>query len=110
MSRIKFAALILGSFAGVAAMGAANAATPDTAVPKQVVRFSEGSLATSDGVDQLYRRIVAAAKQVCPEASNNDLRALGQSESCRQAAVSRAIASIHNSQLAALSAGHSKNG
>jgi UrcA family protein len=108
-SRAKFASLLLGSLAGVMAVGAASAASPDSGVPTVVVQYSEQSLATDGGVNDLYRRITNAAKQVCPTASIREFRALRQVEECRDQAVARAIRQIDNSRLAALYATHSKN-
>jgi UrcA family protein len=108
-SRAKFASLLLGSLAGVMAVGAASAASPDSGLPTVVVKYSEQSLATDGGVNDLYRRITNAAKQVCPAASIREFRALRQVEECRDQAVARAIRQIDNSRLAALYAAHSKN-
>jgi len=108
-SRAKFASLLLGSLAGIMAIGAASAASPDSGVPTVVVKYSEQSLATDGGVNDLYRRITNAAKQVCPTASIRDLSAIRQVEECRDQAVARAIRQIDNSRLAALYATHSKN-
>jgi UrcA family protein len=105
----KFAMMLLGSLAGLAAFGAASAATPNSDVPSLVVHYTEQSLATDGGVDQLYRRIAAAAAKVCPDASIRDLGAMRQVEQCRNAAIARAIHQIDNSRLAALYASHSKN-
>jgi UrcA family protein len=109
-SRAKFGLLVLGSFAGVMAAGAASAASPDSDVPSVVVKYSEQSLATDEGVNALYRRITNAAKQVCPEASIRSFSLQRQVEQCRDQAIARAIRQIDNSRLAALHASHSKNG
>lgn len=109
-ARAKAGLLLLGSLAGVMAFGAAGAATPDGDLPTVVVKFSGQSLATPDGVSHLYRRIMSAAKQVCPDASLMDLDAVRRTEQCRNEAVARAIRQIDNPQLAALHASRSKNG
>ena len=108
--RAKFGLLVLGGFAGVMAAGAASAASPDDNVPTIVVKYSEQSLATDEGVYSLYRRITTAARQVCPEASSRELSRLRQVEQCRDQAITRAIRKVDNSRLAALHAVHSKNG
>ena len=105
--RAKIGLLLLGSLAGVMAAGAA---TPGNDVPAVVVKYSDQSLATQDGVNQLYRRLMSAARQVCPEAPIRDLGAVRQSQQCRDEAVARAIRQIDNPQLAALHASRSKNG
>ena len=106
-SPAKLALLLVGSLAGVIAAGAANA-NPDA--PSIVVQYTDQSLATDAGVSDLYRRITAAARHVCPSASIRDLHGLKQEEQCRNQAVARAISKIDNSRLAALHASHSKNG
>jgi UrcA family protein len=108
-AQAKFA-LLLGSLAGVMGAGVACAASPDAGVPTFVVKYSEQSLATDAGVNDLYRRIKYAATKVCPEASIRDLAANRMVQECRDEAVARAIRQIDNSRLAALYASHSKNG
>jgi UrcA family protein len=101
---------VLGSFGGILAAGAAGATNADGGVPSVVVKYDAASLATDSGVNDLYRRIMYAAKKVCPDASIRDLSGQQRVEECRNQAVSRAIRQIDNSQLAALYASHSKNG
>ncbi len=108
--RAKFGLLLLGSLAGLMAAGAAGAATAGDDVPSVVVKYSDLNLATQDGVNHLYRRLMAAARQVCPDAPIRDLGAMSRAEQCRNEAVARAIRQIDNPQLAALYAGRSKNG
>ena len=109
-SRARVALVLLGSLAGVMAAGAAGAATPDRDVPSVVVKFDELTLDTDKGVNQLYRRIVYAAKQVCPDGTMRDLSASRRVEQCRKQAVARAIQQIDNPRLAALHAVRSKSG
>src|SRR5258707_290637 len=89
---------------------AAGAAGLDGDVPSVVVKYSEQSLATDEGVYALYRRITNAAKQVCPAEETRDLKRQSLIKECRNQAVARAIRQIDNSRLAALHAAHSKNG
>jgi UrcA family protein len=108
--KAKLAFLMLAGTVGCAmGAGAANAAAVDEAVPSIVVRYSRDSLAHQDGVRDLYRRIVIAARQVCPADESRELAANARVAACRQQAVSRAIQQIHNSQLAALHATGGKN-
>jgi len=110
--RAKFGLLLLGSIAGIMAAGGAGAARLDSdGVPSVVVKYSEQSLATDQGVYALYSRITSAAKQVCPADDNTrDLKRQSLIKECRNQAVARAIRQIDNSRLAALHAAHSKNG
>jgi UrcA family protein len=109
-SRARVALLLLGSLVGVVGFGAASAATSESETTTIVVKYSESSLATDAGVNELYRRIVYAAKQACPITSIRDLRSVRLAEQCRAQAVARAIQQIDNSRLAALYASRSKNG
>jgi len=107
--RAKFGLLLLGSIAGVMAAGGAGAASVDGDGLSVVVKYSEQSLATDEGVLALYRRITYAAQRVCPDTSR-DLARQVKVEQCRNEAVARAIRQVDNSRLAALHAAHSKNG
>jgi UrcA family protein len=109
-SRAKFVGLLLGSLAGVLTVGAAGAASPDSDLTSVVVKYSRESLANDAGVNELYRRINSAAKQVCPDVSSRDLAGQQKVKQCRAQAVAVAIRQIDNSRLAALHAGRSKNG
>jgi UrcA family protein len=109
-SRAKLALLLVGGLAGVIAAGAAGAAGTDSDAPSVIVKYSETSLASNGGVNELYHRITVAAKQVCPAASIRDLVAQQQVAQCREQAIARAISQIGNPQLAALHANHAKNG
>jgi UrcA family protein len=110
-SRFKFALVVLtGSLGCALGLGAAGAATIDTDAPSLVVRYDSQSLTTDSGVQQLYRRILFAAKQVCPEESVRDLQANTRVEACRAQAVAHAIQHIGNTRLAALYATNSKSG
>jgi len=108
--RAKIALLVLGSFAGVMAAGAASAASPESDVPTVLVHYSPQSLATDEGVKVLYRRIVAAAKEVCPESPTRNFAQQARVEQCRSEAIVRAVQQVDNSRLAALHAARSKNG
>jgi UrcA family protein len=108
--RAKIALLVLGSFAGVMAAGAASAASPDSDVPTVRIHYSPQSLATDEGVKVLYRRIVTAAKEVCPESPIRNFTQERRVEQCRSEAIVRAVQQVDNSRLAALHAARSKNG
>jgi UrcA family protein len=103
--RAKFGLILLGSIAGLIGAGAASAQD----VPSVTVKYSEQNLATDAGANELYHRIVRAAKQACPEASIRDLKAVREVEACRNQAIARAVNKIDNSRLAAAYATHSKN-
>ena len=106
-SRPKLALLLV---AGVLGAGVASASAPDEVAPSMVVRYSNEALTSDAGVQQLYRRIQFAARQVCPEISIRDLRSSERAKVCREQAVAKAIHQVNNSQLAALHATSSKSG
>jgi UrcA family protein len=110
-SRVRFASLMVAGSLGLAlGAGAASAATPDQDAPSRVVRYSAAELASSSGVQDLYRRLQVAARKVCPADAVIDLRTKVLVDECRAQAVSRAIQQINNPQLAALHATSSKSG
>ena len=109
-SRPRAALLLLGGLAAIAGIGAAGAATADNDISSLVVRYDAHSLWTDDGANALYRRIVFAARKVCPDDSSRDLRLQHLTQVCRQQAVAQAIKQIDNPHIAAVHAAHSKNG
>jgi UrcA family protein len=107
----KFALLMFaGTLSCALGAGAAGAATADDAAPSLVIRYRAESLANDNGVRDLYRRIIIAARRVCPDDDVRDLHTHGLVQACRAQAVSRAIQHIDNSRLAALHASSMKNG
>jgi UrcA family protein len=111
MRTFKFALLMItGALGSALAVGTAAAATVDDGAPTQVVRYSSQTLETDGGVQQLYARLVNAAKQVCPDSPLKDLGASVRVQECRSQAIAHAIQHINNSQLAALYATTSKRG
>ena len=106
--RFKVALLMVACSLGFAMT--AGAATVDADAPSLVVKYNTQSLATDAGVQQLYRRILGAAKQVCPDEGIRDLGSNARIEACRTKAVARAVQHIDNTRLAALYAASSKSG
>jgi UrcA family protein len=107
-SRFKFALAMLTGSLGFAL--AAGAATVDNDVPSLVVRYDSQALSTDSGVQHLYRRILGAAEQVCPEENIRDLGANARVRACRAQAVAQAIQHIGNTRLATLYAASAKSG
>jgi UrcA family protein len=110
-SRVKLALLLAaGSLGCVLFAGVASADTFEVAAPSRVVQYTTEALTSNDGLQDLYRRIQFAAKQVCPDSFSKDLHANELVRACRQQAVANAIHQINNSQLAALHDSSSKSG
>ncbi len=109
-TRAKLALLVVAGSLGCILAGLASADTVNADAPTRVVRYSTEALSNNDGLQDLYRRIQFAAKQVCPDSYSKDLHASQLVKACREQAVANAIHQINNSQLAALHASSSKKG
>jgi UrcA family protein len=96
--------LLAGSF------GVAQAATPADDVPKVVVSYSDLDLSTTEGARVLYKRISFAAQQVCPYQDDKALARVAVNHACREAAIERAVNSVHSAQLAAVRSERVKRG
>jgi UrcA family protein len=103
---------VLVAAVGAASIGfaaAAGADTPDLPAPRLVVHYSPAVLNTDGGVRQLYGRLISAAEKVCVEPQVGKFASKAVI-ACRKQAVADAVAQIHNSRLAELSAGYTKAG
>jgi UrcA family protein len=91
-------------------LGVAQAATPAADVPTVVVSYNDLDVSTTDGAQTLYKRIAAAAHKVCPfEDAIQPLRVAANS-ACREAAIERAVSSVHSTQLATVWTERAKRG
>ena len=81
------ALMLLCGIVGAACSGAASAATSDDDVPSVAIHYDPQSLDTDSGARALYRRIVNAAAEVCPELCGQS--AFHQRCTCGAAASSR---------------------
>jgi UrcA family protein len=88
----------------------AGAATPAADVPSVVVSYGDLNLSNEQGTRALYRRIVAAARQVCPVQITRELSSVAASNACQADAIARAVRELNNPQLAAVHAARSKHG
>jgi UrcA family protein len=80
---------------------AAQAGEPDNSVPHKVVSFHDLNLNSTEGAAMLYRRINAAAYEVCGNPDRYDLSEL-KLHRCVKDAVSRAIAQVNSPMLTSL--------
>jgi len=94
----KFALAIVGVVASVASF----AATPGVDAPSVSVRYDDLNLSTTAGVDTLYRRISAAARDVCPDIYSRDTHIVLAAQRCQSAAISKAVSQVNNPSLAML--------
>ena len=86
----------------------ARAAGPEQ--PSIVVRYGDLNLDTAAGAQALYRRIVGAAHQVCPEPRSRDLRSFAAARACRTEAIARAVRQVNSPRLAAAHNGQARQG
>ncbi|HEV7137650.1 MAG TPA: UrcA family protein [Steroidobacteraceae bacterium] len=96
------AAAVLATAALLGSPAIAAAAQPDGAVYQTAVHYSLRDLSSDQGAHALYRRILDAARMVCPAGDSRDLGEFAASRKCQRQAVARAVAQIGNARLAAV--------
>jgi len=82
----------------------ASAAVPSADGLQTNVYYTFQDLASEHGTRALYRRIVSAARTVCPGYDSSDLDVVAASKECQRNAIARAIGQIGNARLAAIDA------
>ena len=106
-SRWLFAAL-------TATLVVTSAAQAAPVVEARSVKVSYGdlNLASDDGAQLLYGRIVSAARQVCEadRLDNRDLRAVSLEQRCEAQAIAAAVSAVNSPRLAALHGSHTAHG
>jgi UrcA family protein len=81
-------------------VSAADAVTSADSPPSLVIKYNTLDLSNEQGAVALYRRIAAAAQQVCPPENLHDLGALARSHACQAKAIARAVRAVDNPWLA----------
>ncbi len=71
----------------------------------KTVQFGDLNLGNPQGVERLYRRIVAAAQQVCDSRQGRSLQAQVQDSICTKQSIAHAVAAVGQPALSALHAG-----
>ncbi len=102
-------AAVLGLNFAAAGTASAQQQAPDL-IPRVTVKFALREFATDAGALAVYRRIEAAARQVCPAQSIGSLIESSASRECERAAVARAVAQISEPRLAAIAARRAARG
>ena len=105
----RTAIMLLCGIAGAACSGAVSAGTGNDDVPSVAIHFDPQSLDTDRGARTLYRRIVNAAAEVCPQLSSSPYMISDAVRRCRQESVARAVMMINNPHLAAVYAASMHN-
>ena len=91
-------------------LGVAQAVTPANDVPTVVVSYDDLDLSTTDGATALYQRISVAAHKVCPFEDAVHPMQVAANNSCRNAAIARAVSTVNNAKLAAVWTEHVNRG
>lgn len=76
----------------------------DSEPMKKTVTYGDLNLANPQGVQQLYRRIVGAAQQVCDDLNGRSLQAKEQFAICTKQSIARAVSAVDQPALTALHA------
>src|SRR5437879_1565115 len=91
-------------------LSVAHAITPTDSVPTATVNYGDQDLSNQARELPRYRRIAAAAREVCPDEGTRNLAAFARSKACQAEAIARAVSDSHIPQLAAVYAARSKHG
>jgi len=95
----NFTKIAAATLIAVATLASA-AAYADNALPSQAVKFGDLNLNSAQGAATLYKRILAAARNVCPgDESDRQLGPISVRQSCTDEAVARAVRQINNTTL-----------
>lgn len=108
MARILFVATAL--LACLVVTGPVRAANADADVPSMTVHYNELNLGNEAGVQTLYRRLTAAARQVCASQDGRRLQEQLAFRSCVALSLERAVREARNEAVLALHAEKSNAG
>jgi UrcA family protein len=99
---LALSAIAMASMAVAATAVHAAELSPASDVMTKTVKFDDLNLANTQGVERLYRRIVAAAEQVCDTREGRSLRAQAQTANCTKQSIAHAVAAVGQPTLTAL--------
>jgi UrcA family protein len=102
--------VVAGALAALAAATTCFATPLSSEAPSVKVRYDDLNLATSAGVDALYRRISNAARTVCPDEHSRDLVTVSAAARCQAKAVDQAVRDVNNPHLALVHAARVSHG
>ena len=105
-TRTVVAALLTTTVSAIPA-SYAQSIEQDGEPPSETVNFSDLNLATTEGSQVLYQRLVDAAGRVCPTTSSlMELRDNSRRQSCINTAVENAVKDVKNPRFAEVAASH----
>jgi UrcA family protein len=94
----------------IGATATAHAAAPADATPSVQVNYHDLNLATEQGTQALYGRIVSAARKVCAPSDIRVLVEFAAARACEAQAVADAVRAVNNPRLAATYSAHRRQG
>jgi len=94
--------LLCCAVAGAHSAAAAALTSDSLELPHIAVKFDPKTLASDRGAADLYRRLVAAAKAVCPSPADSALFLPSAIRQCREESLARAVAAIDSPRLSAV--------
>jgi UrcA family protein len=97
-------AILAAASLAVASTAVQAAETSRDSEPVKAVQFGDLNLASQQGVERLYQRIVAAAQQVCDSREGRSLQAQALDSICTKQSIARAVAAVGRTALTALHA------
>jgi UrcA family protein len=109
LPKITLAMMICG-IVSAAGIGAASAATADDSAPSLTVKYDPMALQSDNGARQLYRRLEAAANELCPQFASDGHLVSSVTQQCRKQALARAVMQINNPRLVAVYRSNIGNG
>lgn len=100
--------MLMCGIVSAACVGAVSAATTEDDAMSVTVHYNAQSLDTDSGARSVYRKLVKAAVEVCPQDDSAHFISSAVRQ-CREESVARAVYKIHNERLAAVYAANAKS-
>ena len=94
-TRIRICAALYCTLGAVGNVLLSPAEADEQDPPTKVVKYGDLNLANAEGVQVLYRRIQAAARDVCPISNSMDLHMLSLQQACVGHAIDEAVNSVN---------------
>jgi UrcA family protein len=100
--RVLLPSLAAGYLGLCAPVSRAADAVPGYEPTAKMVQYGDLNLATAQGVERLYQRIVGAANEVCNAHGDRSLKNMARSQMCIRESIRSAVAAAGVPQLSAL--------
>lgn len=100
--RVLLSSLAVGYLGLCAPVSRAADAVPGYEPTAKIVQYGDLNLATAQGVERLYQRIVGAANEVCDAHGNRSVKNMARFQMCIRESIRSAVAGAAVPQLSAL--------